>query len=159
VTITRERHAFESQSLAAISSIRRRGVLFVLVVLPDGSRSLIPAEWTDWVPEQTDRTPADEGGGEGDHDLGSIGDLLHLRRVIDALSGRHVESAPRKESGHAIEPGLPRSTPSCNEPLSGSAVDGGVAAARRSLEGRGARDSRPSHRPHALGQIEGGGKR
>ena len=60
MTITRERHAFESQSLAAISSIRRRGVLFVLVVLPDGSRSLIPAEWTDWIPEQADRTPADE---------------------------------------------------------------------------------------------------
>ena len=48
MTITRERHAFEGQSLAVISSIRRRGVLLVLVVLPDGSRSLIPAEWTDW---------------------------------------------------------------------------------------------------------------
>ena len=157
VTITRERHAFESQSLAAISSIRRRGVLFVLAVLPDGSRSLVPAEWTDWRPEQADRTPADDVG-DADHDLGSLGDLLHLRKVIDALSGRHVESAPRKESGHAIEPGLPRSTQSCPEPLSGSAVDG-VAATRRSLSGRGARDSRPSHRPHALGQIEEGGKR
>ncbi|MET4754417.1 hypothetical protein [Bradyrhizobium sp. RT11b] len=46
LTITRERHAFEGQSLAVISSIRRRGVL-VLVVLPDGRRSLIPANWTD----------------------------------------------------------------------------------------------------------------
>ena len=35
VTITRERHTFEGQSLAAISSILRRGVLLVLVVLPD----------------------------------------------------------------------------------------------------------------------------
>src|ERR1700726_1812 len=43
LTITRERHAFEGQSLTAISSIRRRGVLLVLVVLPDGSRSLIQA--------------------------------------------------------------------------------------------------------------------
>ena len=48
MTITRERHPFEGQSLAVISSIRRRGVLLVLVVLPDGSRSLIPADWTDW---------------------------------------------------------------------------------------------------------------
>jgi hypothetical protein len=106
VTITRERHAFEGQSLAAISSIRRRGVLLVLVVLPDGSRSLIAAEWTDWSPEQADRTPADVG--DGDHDLGRLGVLLHLRKIIDALSGRHVESAPRKETGHAIEPGLPK---------------------------------------------------
>ena len=45
-----------------------------------------------------------------------------------------------------------------SQALSGSAVDG-VAATRRSLSGRGARDSRPSHRPHALGQIEEGGKR
>ena len=84
MTITRERHAFESQSLAAISSIRRRGVLFVLAVLPDGTRSLIPAEWTDWRPEQADRTPADDGG-DGDRDLGRLGDLLRLRKVIDAL--------------------------------------------------------------------------
>jgi hypothetical protein len=158
VTITRERHAFESQSLAAISSIRRRGILFVLVVLPDGSRSLIPAEWTDWSPEQADRSPTDDGG-DGDHDLGSLEDLLHLRKVIDALIGRHVESAPRKESDHAIETGLPRPTQSCPESLSSSAVGDGVAAARRSLEGRGARDSRTPHCPHALGQIEEGGKR
>ena len=92
VTITRERHAFEGQSLVAISSIRRRGVLLVLVALPDGSRSFIPAEWTDWSLE-ADRMPADDGG-DGDHDLGKLGDLLHLRKVIDALSGRHGELAP-----------------------------------------------------------------
>ena len=84
MTITRERHAFEGQSLAAISSIRRRGVLLVLVVLPDGSRSLIPAEWTDWRPKQVERTSADDVG-DGDHDLGRLDDLLHLRKVIDAL--------------------------------------------------------------------------
>jgi hypothetical protein len=84
VTITRERHAFEGQSLAAISSIGRRGILLVLVALPDGSRSLIPAEWTDWRPEPAGRTSADDVG-DGDHDLGRIGDLLHLRKVIDAL--------------------------------------------------------------------------
>ena len=78
MTIIRERHAFEGQSLAVISSIRRRGVLLVLVILPDGSRSLIPAEWTDWRPEPAGRTPADDVG-DDDHDLGRLGDLLHLR--------------------------------------------------------------------------------
>jgi hypothetical protein len=32
-----------------MSAIKRRGTLLLLVVLPDGSRSLIPASWTDWA--------------------------------------------------------------------------------------------------------------
>jgi hypothetical protein len=158
VTITRERHAFEGQSLAVISSIRRRGVLLVLVVLPDGSRSLIPANWTDWNAEQARRTPANDAG-DGAHDLGRLGDLLHLRKVIDALYGRHVESVPCKESRHAVEPGLSRPPRSSTEPLSSSPIGDGVGAARRSLAHRGARDPRTSHRPHALGQVDEGGKR
>src|SRR4029077_1936753 len=55
VTIIRERHAFEGQTLAVISSIKRRGVLLVLVILPNGSRSLIPASWTDWIDHHTPR--------------------------------------------------------------------------------------------------------
>jgi len=152
VTIIRERHAFEGQSLTVISSIRRRDVPLVLVVLPDGSRSLVPADWTDWRREQAEPTANDD---DGDHDLGGLGDLLHLRKVVDALSGRHVESAPRKESGHAIETGLPRLTRSSPEPLCGSTVGDGVEPTRRSLAHRGARNPRPSDRPHALGEIEG----
>jgi hypothetical protein len=49
VTIIRKRHAFEGQTLAVINSVRRRGVLLVLVILPNGSRSLIPTAWTDWT--------------------------------------------------------------------------------------------------------------
>ena len=63
MTITRERHAFEGKNLAVISSIRRRGVLLLLVCLPDGSRSLIPASWTDWSPEQTELAPESGTGG------------------------------------------------------------------------------------------------
>jgi hypothetical protein len=48
VMITREHHPFEGCALAVIGSIRRRGVLFALACLPDGSRVLIPAQWTDW---------------------------------------------------------------------------------------------------------------
>jgi hypothetical protein len=49
VTILRERHPFEGRSLAVMSAIKRRGTLSLLVVLPDGSRALIPASWTDWT--------------------------------------------------------------------------------------------------------------
>ena len=79
-----------------ISSIRRRDVLLVLVVLPDGSRSLIPANWTDWNAEQARRTPADDAGGA--HDLGRLGDLLHLRKIIDALYDRPVESCSARRA-------------------------------------------------------------
>jgi hypothetical protein len=76
--------------LAVIGSIRRRGVLFALACLPDGSRALIPAQWTDW----------DEGRGGGfgvcretnigSRTLGSLGDLLQLRHLLDALRSRSI---------------------------------------------------------------------
>jgi hypothetical protein len=158
VTITRERHAFEGQSLAVISSIRRRGVLLVLVVLPDGSRSLIPANWTDWSTEQARRTPADDAR-DGTHDLGRLSDLLHLRKITDALYDRHVESVPCKESSHAIEPGLSRPARSSTEPLSSDPIGDGVGPARRRLAHRSVGDPHTSDRPHALGQVDEGGKR
>jgi len=43
VTILRERHPFEGRSLPVMGVMKRRGTLLLLVVLPDGSRSLIPA--------------------------------------------------------------------------------------------------------------------
>jgi hypothetical protein len=109
VTITRKRHAFEGQTLAVISSIKRRGVLLVLVTLPNGSRSLIPAAWTDWRYADTNASPSDA---DIDHasSLGKLDDLLRLGKVINALLSRHTESAPHKESGHAIEPGVSRSS-------------------------------------------------
>jgi Family of unknown function (DUF5372) len=158
VTITRERHAFEGQSLVVISSIRRSGVRLVLVVLPDGSRSLIPANWTDWNTEHAKQTPADDAG-DGSHDLGRLGDLLQLRKVIDALYDRHIESLPCKESSHATEPGLSRPARSSTEPFSSNSIGDGVGPTRRSLARRGIGDPHTSHRPHALGQVDEGGKR
>ena len=91
--------------LPVISSIKRRGVLLALVILPNGSRSLIPAAWTDW-------RNADASPGEDDMDrtssLGKLGDLLQLGKIIDALLSRHAESAPHVESSHAAEPGVSR---------------------------------------------------
>jgi len=95
VTITRKRHAFEGQALAVISAIKRRGIHYLLAVLPDGSRSLIPASWTDWNMEPARQTPPINTD-EDAHDLGRIGDLLRLRNLVDALCNRHTESAPCK---------------------------------------------------------------
>jgi len=43
VTITRPRHPLEGKPLRVLGSLRRHGRLELLVVLPDGSKSLVPA--------------------------------------------------------------------------------------------------------------------
>ena len=82
VTVIRKRHAFEGRTLPVISRIKRRGVLLVLVILPNGSRSLIPAAWTDWRNAELSLSDHDI-----DHasSIGKLDDLLQLRKVIDAL--------------------------------------------------------------------------
>ena len=95
MVIRRERHPFEGRSLAVIHSIRRRGERLVLVILPNGTRSLIPVAWTDWNPEQSAERPAGATANSHiSHDLGRLGDLLHLRTIINALLSRPAESAP-----------------------------------------------------------------
>ena len=47
VTLTRRRHPFEGRPLPVLGSMLRHGALELLVVLPDGSKRLIPAAWTD----------------------------------------------------------------------------------------------------------------
>jgi hypothetical protein len=87
VTITRKRHAFEGRALAVISATRRRGVPYLLTILPDGSRSLIPASWTDWKAEPPAGTPTIDTD-DAAHDLGRLGDLLRLLALVEALQLR-----------------------------------------------------------------------
>ena len=42
VTVTRVRHPFEGKSLAVWQSIRRKGRMYLVLILPDGSKSMIP---------------------------------------------------------------------------------------------------------------------
>ena len=48
--ITRPHHPFQGQSLEVLRHARMRGGLQFVLILPDGSKSLIPAEWTDFKP-------------------------------------------------------------------------------------------------------------
>jgi hypothetical protein len=146
VTITRKCHAFEGHTLAVISCLRRRGVLLLLVSLPDGSRSLIPAAWTDWN--------AAESVGGSPRTLGTLSDLLQARTLIDALLNRLAESVRQQESSHAIELGVSQTTKSA-PPSS----DRSMGSDRPGSPCRGARGSLAPHRPHARGQAgEGSGK-
>src|SRR5207245_11628507 len=81
VTITRSHHAFEGQSLVVDGRVHRQGRAHLLLVLPDGSRSLIPAEWTDL--RSSEDTPVANPSPR--ISLAPLSDLLHARTIVDAL--------------------------------------------------------------------------
>lgn len=92
-----------------IGGLRRRGVSQLLVVLPDGSRSLVPAVWTDWVPQGTAAVSSMRDDRAEDN-LCAIDDLVKVRVVVDDLLRRHTESASRQEGGHAVETSVSRAS-------------------------------------------------
>ena len=145
VVITRKRHPFEGRSLAVITSIRRRSVRVVLVILPNGTRSLIPVAWTDWNMEPAGSVSTSHIS----YELGRLDDLLHLRRIINALLSRPSESAPHEGSSHAIAPCLSRRDGSAAELDTNKISDHAVGAHRRSRTPGGTRAPRSAHRPHA----------
>ena len=152
MTITRRCHPFEGQALAVISSIKRRGVLLVLVIVPNGSRSLIPAAWTDWREAQGNASPGDDDIDDA-VSLGRLGDLLQLRSIIDALQCRQSESAPHTESLHAVEPRV--SGPAATVDRSHTVEPSGEHTGSRPAHGlEPDRRSRSGRRPRAAGHPD-----
>src|SRR6516165_312578 len=154
VTILRERHPFEGRSLIVMSTVKRRDMLLLLVVLPDGSRSLIPAGWTDWT-----QTAEDDSLSRSEHHdccLASLADLLHARGIVDALLGRCLipqqMPAANEESCDATDPGLSRTT-------NADTVTAAPGAAQRRSTRRGARHSRTPHCASRSASHPGGGNR
>ena len=74
--------------------MRRCGRLELIVVLPDGSHLMVPAAWTD---VQGAPVPPPDAGA-----LGTLGDLLAARRVLDRLVERVVLVA-RDDHGEEID--------------------------------------------------------
>ena len=65
--------------------MHRQGRLHLVLILPDGSKSLIPVDWTDLAsPAQPQRVRSAQTAAT----LGSVEDLLRARAVIDALLSR-----------------------------------------------------------------------
>ena len=89
----RARHPFDGRLLNVVEGTHRKGRLHLVLILQDGSKSLIPADWTDVaLPAQLPSTPTTTT-------LGSLQDLLHARALVDALLGR---LAPRtSENGRS----------------------------------------------------------
>jgi len=135
VTLTRRRHPFEGRSLQVLGSMRRHGAAELLVVLPDGSKRLIPAAWTDL--EQA-------AGGDDDAaaTLGSVSDLLHASVLVSGLSARAADGreqaarkSPSKEDNRAAcaaqsdTGSAPGATPGPDGPASRAAGGSGDVAA------------------------------
>jgi len=62
----------------------RHGSLHLTLVLPDGTRSLIPALWTDLDQTEKHNLPSDKPQSAPSL-IGSISHLLHARKIVDAL--------------------------------------------------------------------------
>jgi hypothetical protein len=88
VVITRERHPLDGRELRVLGGMRRHGRLELLLVLPDGSKSLVPAAWTGWG-----RGDAAAGGGVPAFTatLGRLTDLLAACVLVSALSARDLD--------------------------------------------------------------------
>jgi Family of unknown function (DUF5372) len=85
VRVTRPRHALHGLSLAVLGQMRRHGRVELLLMLPDGSKSLIPAGWTD---RDSQGIVADDAATDGAPPvgLGSVQDLRNLLVLLSALS-------------------------------------------------------------------------
>ena len=96
MTITRPHHPFEGQSLEVLRHARMPAGLQFVLILPDGSKSLVPAEWTDFQNLT--------GSPQSSQLVASLDDLLRLRDLTDALlrraPGLPVTSGASQE-GHA----------------------------------------------------------
>src|SRR4026208_1603582 len=109
---------FHRQSLEVLRQARMPAGLQFVLILPDGSKSLVPADWTDFKTTSA-TSPAPQHAG-------SLDDLLRLRGLVDALLRRAPNlpliSGASQEGHAATESELHR------HPDSGAAP---VGAARR----------------------------
>ena len=111
VIVTRHRHPFEGHSLVVLGQMKRHGAVELLVVLPDGSKTLMPGSWTD----QEDGVGTGDAGTpdiSGTATLAPIGDLLAASALVSVLEIRAgstgaqqaAQQPPRKEDDCAACP-------------------------------------------------------
>ena len=77
VRVTRPHHALAGKVLEVFGQLKHKGKPHLVLVLPDGTRSYIPAAWTDLEPQAPDHGPAAPVAG--------LADLWRTRQRVDAL--------------------------------------------------------------------------
>jgi hypothetical protein len=133
VTITRRRHPLEGRSVRVLGRMRRHGTHELLLELPDGSKSLFPAAWTD-LADAADVGARGDGGAGATATVGSLGDLLDAVALVAALLPRASEAeeqaarlSPCKEDNRAAHPAqsAPRSGAGATRRAAGAASPAG----------------------------------
>ena len=152
VTVTRERHPLAGLELRVLGGMRRHGSLELLLVLPDGSKRLIPAEWTS---QHADRSAGQDGQSAGT--LGSVADLLAASVLVSAFSARGrdereqaARKPPAKEDNRAACSAQSAAGP-------GSGATPGPAGPASRTAGRGG--DHAAGRPDRQGGTAGGERR
>lgn len=95
--MTRKCHPLHGHSLKVLGFLYLKKVLHLLLVLPDGTRSQIPASWTDFhvdvdVSSQIE-PPAQTAT------IGGIADLTRLQMLLDILLKRCDSSVSENQQG------------------------------------------------------------
>ena len=153
VTIVRTRHPFEGKSLAVLGSLHRHGQWNLLLILPDGSKSLIPADWTDVTP--TLPSPRTVSSNQA-ISLGSLEDLFHARAIVDALLDRLTPTQNEVANSTAKKEGVLAANSNSLRP----AAQGNLRMGNTRKRTQGSRDRNPrkAHRPRGRREPHPGGK-
>ena len=115
VTITRRKDPLDGQRVRVLGRLRRHGGVELLVVLPDGSKRMIPQAWTDAQPA---------GQCDGAATLGGLGDLLAACVLVSALSGGGEGQAAIEVAARAVAVDLRRLVPAFAVQKRGVDVEG-----------------------------------
>ena len=107
VRIVRRHHVFEGRVLEVFGRRRRNGRPHLIVILPDGSRLLIPTDWTEVVADAGLAGPVPGMAGQQRLLLLTVPDLLLTRALVDAVLRR--SRAQEEEMDGAVGPELWRS--------------------------------------------------
>jgi hypothetical protein len=81
VTVIRPHHPLYGKELKVFGQMQRKGICYLVLVLPDNSRTLIPAAWTNATMEQEETKP----GLSTLSTAASYRDLNRARIVVDSL--------------------------------------------------------------------------
>jgi len=154
VMVTRPRHPLVGRRLQVVGAMRRLGRDELLVVLPDGSKTLIPAAWTDG---DTTVASQDRAREQGAAVLAGPAELLAAREVVaglcaraDAGGGQAARKSPCEEDDRAA---CAAEFDARTDP---GATTGGDRVAARGGGRRRDQDPGPADRPRRRDDDDGG---
>lgn len=118
-----------------------KGDFFLVLVLPDGSKTMIPEHWTDFHSDRHKKAAATSTDSEKEGNISDSTELLHLRRIVDSLiekigPARQLYASDRKEAKHATRISHYGSRPSRNKPLASNRKTNTKSSHRKSGRSR-----------------------